>query len=426
MFQLKLMHQQLQEAGLRLGDSCSISPSQGKKKAFTLNRKKIDLISQHYRPKDLALAYIELPKHTLEKFHYRLELEESGHGKDRFFLRTIQGHPFWINGLAAKEAYVERADRLYIEDNKVHFSPFDLKEMLDRKLEHPILLEQSLLRSELNILITGETGTGKSYLAQRIHEKSEKRGSFVAINLASYNPQLIESELFGHKKGAFTGAIQDKIGAFAQAQHGTLFLDEVDSLPLEIQTKLLTFIDNKKFRKVGEVKEESIQTRLIFASGRPLEKLTEQGLFRRDLYFRLKSGHSVELSSLRNEVQKIKDACQKFALDNRVSFSFRLIEFYQTLAWPGNLRQLLGHLEKKRILTRSTKLDFDELDEELLLQSSDLMSLPTEDELISMDQYKLNYVKRALSLCEGNYSMTARKLQISEKTVRSLLNKEIS
>jgi ActR/RegA family two-component response regulator len=90
------------------------------------------------------------------------------------------------------------------------------------------------------------------------------------------------------------------------------------------------------------------------------------------------------------------------------------------------LRQLLGHLEKKRILTRSTKLDFDELDEELLLQSSDLMSLPTEDELISMDQYKLNYVKRALSLCEGNYSMTARKLQISEKTVRSLLNKEIS
>ncbi len=420
------MHQQLQEAGLRLGDSCSISSYQGKKKAFTLNRKKIDLISQQYRPKDLALAYIELPKHTQEKFHYRLELEEAGQGKDRFFLKTLEGHPFWINGLAAKEAYVERADRLYIEDNKFYFSPFDLKELMGRKLEHPVLLEHSLLQSELKILITGETGTGKSYLAQKIHEKSAKPGNFVAINLASYNPQLIESELFGHKKGAFTGATHDKIGAFAQAQHGTLFLDEIDSLPLDIQTKLLTFIDNKKFRRVGDVKEQSIQTRLIFASGKPLEKLIAKGQFRRDFYFRLKSGHSIELSSLRNEVQKIRDACQRFALESGVSFSVRLIEFYQTLAWPGNLRQLLGHLEKKRILSRSTKLDFDDLDEELLLQSSDLMSLPTEDALISMDQYKHNYVKRALRVCDGNFSMTARKLQISEKTVRNLLNREIS
>jgi transcriptional regulator with GAF, ATPase, and Fis domain len=426
MFQLKLMHQQLQEGGLRLGDSCSISPYHGKKKAFTLNRKKIDLISHHYRPGDLAMAYIELPKQNQEQFHYRLELEESGHGKDRFLLRTLEGHPFWINGLAAKEAYIERADRLYIEDNKLHFSPFDLKEMLERKLEHPILLEQSLLKSELKILISGETGTGKSHLAQLIHEKSEKRGSFVAINLASYNPQLIESELFGHKKGSFTGATTEKSGAFSQAQFGTLFLDEIDSLPLDIQTKLLTFIDNKRFRKVGEVREEAIQTRLIFASGRPLDKLVEHGHFRKDLYFRLKSGHSVELSSLRNDIQKIKDACQRFALENGVSFSHRLIEFYQTLAWPGNLRQLLGHLDKKKILSRSTKLDFDQLDEDLLLKSSDLMSLEPEDELISMDQHKANYVKRALSLCEGNYSKTARKLQISEKTVRSLLNREIS
>lgn len=425
MFQLKLMHQQLQEGGLRLGDSCSISPSQGKKKAFTLNRKRIDLVSQQYRPKDLAMSYIELPRHQ-ETFHYRLELEEAGHGKDRFSLRTLEGHPFWINGLAAKEAYVERADRLYIQDNKIYFAPFNLKEMLDRKLEHPILLEQSLLKSELKILITGETGTGKSHLAQKIHDKSERRGGFVAVNLASYNPQLIESELFGHKRGAFTGATQDKNGAFSQAQHGTLFLDEIDSLPLDIQTKLLTFLDNKKFRKVGEVKEETIHTRLIFASGRPLENLVEQGLFRKDLYYRMKSGHSLELTSLRNDVQKIKDACQRFALDNGVSFSLRLIEFYQTLAWPGNLRQLLGHLEKKKVLSRSTKLDFDDLDEELLLQSSDLMSLPSLDELIPMDQHKLNYVKRALSLCEGNYSLTARKLQISEKTVRSLLSREIS
>ncbi len=95
-------------------------------------------------------------------------------------------------------------------------------------------------------------GTGKSHLAGKIHEKSGRVGEFIAVNLSSFNPQLIESELFGHKKGAFTGAISDKAGAFSMAQNGSLFLDEIDSLPLELQTKLLTFIDNKKFRRVGD------------------------------------------------------------------------------------------------------------------------------------------------------------------------------
>ena len=166
-------------------------------------------------------------------------------------------------------------------------------------------MEQNLINSDLKILISGETGTGKSHLARKVHEKSGRLGEFVAINLSSFNPQLIESELFGHKKGSFTGAIHDKTGAFSMAKNGTLFLDEIDSLPLDLQTKLLTFIDNKKFRRVGDTKEESINTRLIFASGRPLEQLVEQGSFRKDLFFRLKSGHSVEMASLRNDIPRI-------------------------------------------------------------------------------------------------------------------------
>lgn len=414
MYQRKLMMDQIHASGLRIGDSCSIYPFHGRKKAFTLKSTKFDLISTHYRPQDLSMSYVELPKSESEQFHYRLELDE-----DRFVLKTLKGRAFWLNGFAAKEAYVERLDRLFIDDNKINFAPFGLGEVTSRQSEHPMLMEQNLINSDLKILITGETGTGKSHLARKVHEKSGRLGEFVAINLSSFNPQLIESELFGHKKGSFTGAIHDKMGAFSMAQNGTLFLDEIDSLPLDLQTKLLTFIDNKKFRKVGDTKEESIKTRLIFASGRALELLVEQGHFRKDLFFRLKSGHSVDIASLRNDIPRIKSSCQHFAMENQVTLSNRLLEFYQTLPWPGNLRQLLGHLEKKKILSRSFKLDFDSLDEELLLQSSDLMNIEEMQEILSMDKLKANYIKRALSLCEGNIAMAAKRLQVNEKTVRA-------
>jgi DNA-binding NtrC family response regulator len=215
------------------------------------------------------------------------------------------------------------------------------------------------------------------------------------------------------------------MGAFSLAQDGTLFLDEIDSLPIEIQTKLLTFIDNKKFRRVGDGRELSIRTRLIFASGRNLSALVDQGCFRKDLFYRLKSGHSVDMLSLRSDIQRIKDICQFYALEHEVTLSVKLVDFYLTLAWPGNLRQLLGHLDKKKILTKSRKLDFDHLDEELLLQSSDLMKLDgQEQEIIPIEDIKLNYIKRAVTLCDGNIAMASRKLQLNQKTVRGFLQKD--
>jgi transcriptional regulator with PAS, ATPase and Fis domain len=413
-----MLQDQIEQEGLRLGDSCSIIPIHGRRKAFTLNRCQIDLISSHYRPQNLSFHYIELPTLHPGHFHYRMELE-----RERFILKTLEGYPFWLNGLAAREAYIERSDRVYIDENKIHFAPYDLGELTQRHFDHPILEQERLMVSELRILIQGETGTGKTHLAHEIHKRSGRRGEFIAVNLSSFNPQLIESELFGHKKGAFTGAINDKKGAFAAAEGGTLFLDEIDSLPSEIQTKLLTFMDNKKFRRVGDLAETTINARLVFASGRSLEKLVEQNLFRRDFYYRLRSGTVVDLSSLRNDVKKIKEACDYFALKHGVSFSQRLIEFYQSLAWHGNYRELFGHLEKKKILSKTLKIDFDGQDEALMLQSSDIMSFERPLEIESMQKIKEKHLKRVLTLCEGNVALTARKLQLTEKTVRSLLKK---
>jgi transcriptional regulator of acetoin/glycerol metabolism len=423
MYYRKLLEQQINQAGLRLGDSCKIQPLQGKKKAFTLNRKCLDFISREYRPEGLSMSYIELPALYRESFHYRLETESAPGQEERYVLKTISGRPYWLNGLVAREAYLERSDQLYLGENKVQFNPFDLGAVVEKHFEHPILSEHKLMQSDLKVLIQGETGTGKTDLAQKIHQYSQRSGGFVAVNLSSFNPQLIESELFGHKKGAFTGAHHDKEGALALAEGGTLFLDEIDSLPVDLQTKLLTFIDNKKFRKVGDTKECRINTRLIFAAGTPLENLVQQGLFRRDFYYRLKSGFTVDLVALRNEPRKIKEGCQFYSLKYNVSLSERLLDFYLTLAWPGNFRQFFGHLDKKRILSRTTKLDFDQLDEELLLQSSDLLSLSEKADLVSMDEYKVQYAKKAFSMCEGNISMTAKKLALSEKTVRSLVSK---
>lgn len=422
MYQRNLLMKQIENEGLRIGDSCSIYPINGKKKAFTLNRNCIDLVSSHYRPGNLSMSYIELPKSDFNHFHYRLELDDKLNS-GRFVLRTLEGFPFWLNGFAAKEAYIERLDRLFIDENKINFNPFDLGESVNRETSHEILLEQSLLASDLKILIQGETGTGKTHLARKIHEKSGKPGNFISINLSSFNPQLIESELFGHKKGSFTGAVNDKKGAFSEAQGGTLFLDEIDSLPIDLQTKLLSFLDNNSFRRVGDVTEQQIRARLIFASGRSLETLVQQAVFRKDFYFRLKSGHTIQLAPLRNDSKRLKDACDSYCLIHFVSLSKRLTDFYETLAWPGNLRQLYGHLDKKRILTKGSKLDFDHLDEDLLLQSSDLTSLEAPADIIPMNELKEDYVKKAFGICEGNLALTARKLRITEKTVKSILQK---
>lgn len=412
MFRGKQLLSQLEATGVRVGDSCCVSPLSGHKKKYLLNRHSIDLITDE---KDAHVSRGRIIFAGQPDFHYRLELDPT----DRFVLKTIRGRPFSINGIAAREAFVERSDRIYVEDHKLSFDSVDRREPI--VLGHPALKNSHLVESDLNILIQGETGTGKSHLALQIHELSLRRGRFVAVNLSSYNPMLIESELFGHRKGSFTGAVSDREGAFAFADNGTLFLDEIDSLPMDLQTKLLTFLDNKTYRRVGETTTREIRTRLIFASGQSLEELVDKTRFRRDLFFRIKSGQTLQLEPLRDRPELIQDACDYFSAKNDLSFAPRLIEFYAGLPWPGNLRQLFGHLEKKRILNRGSKLDFDVADEELILQSSDLLELP--EKMLTMEECKLQHLKATLVACNGNVALAAQKLCISPRTARAMLKR---
>jgi len=415
----KMIRKQLDQQGLRLGDSFEIWPWGGRKKVIPLKRTCLDFVAGDFRPSDLSHSYIELDSSLNHQFHFRLQLDEKL-SMPRFSLKSLSGHPFWVNGLVTKEAYLERADQVVIDDHRMQFNSVSLSDWSKNFFDHPVLKEERILHSDLSILLEGETGTGKTYLAEKIHIKGERSGSWVHLNLSALSPQLIESELFGHCKGAFTGAVRDHAGAIKLASNGTLFIDEVDSLPLDLQAKLLLFLDNHKIRPVGGDHESLINTRLIFASGKNLEHLVQKGLMRKDFYYRLKMGMTINLSPLRNNPEQIKFFCQKYALDTKCSFTEKLLEFYLSLPWPGNIRQLKSHLEKKRVLSKSIKLDFDDYDQALLEQTSDIGSFVS-DEIESLEEIKRKYVERALIICHGQISLAARKLNIHPKTIKALM-----
>lgn len=416
------------EAGISLSDEVHIEPIFGKKKTKLLNRTQIDLIADHFSNKEKFIYFWELPTLKNDRSHLTLKLiyPESVEPKDdngRFILVSNTDLPFKINGNYSYFSFLQNGDRVQMGNNILTFTHRRISgQDLNSLDEHPILSNDSFLKSDLSLLIEGQTGTGKSHLAKRIHELSKCRGEFVHLNLSALSANLLESELFGHVKGAFTGAIGDKKGAFCQSQHGTLFLDEIDSLPLEIQTKLLVFLDHKKIRAVGDSRDKVIHNRLIFASGKKLKKLVEAGLMRKDFYYRISSSMEIELNSLKDDPQKIQSICTQYALGHSIVISNRLIEFYSTLPWPGNIRQLIEHLNKKRKLSVSRKIEFDKYDEGLIENGFALK------EINDCHEFDLKKIKRvcalrALHFHDGNIKKASTLLKVSPNTLRSVVGK---
>ncbi len=280
--------------------------------------------------------------------NFRLVLDSTG-------FRLIGVQDFFINGTYCKDALIQDGDRVEIDQNVLIFRS---------KKSNSLIENKSYADIPLSILLIGETGTGKTRLARKIHDDSGRKGAFVHVSLASFSESLIESEIFGHKKGAFTGAVSDKLGAIKQSKGGTLFLDEIDSIDKNIQTKLLLFLDTYKFRAVGSDHESKVDTKLIFASSRPLQTLLADESFRKDFYYRIDGSYKVRLDPLREDQEKVYEICSQFEKERFVSIDRRLISFYQNYQWPGNIRQLLHHLEKKYLFNKK-RLTFDHLDQSL-------------------------------------------------------------
>ncbi|MEI8348301.1 MAG: sigma 54-interacting transcriptional regulator, partial [Pseudomonadota bacterium] len=263
----------LHKRGLRPGDNMIISPMQGNQRVLTLKYAQYNISSSDGHQVEQKFGEIRLPMLPGHIFEFSLilcrsHLDPLSDTEARYFLRANSSLPFRLNGSFSYFSFLERGDQVMVGLNKMHFTPPGESDNHQQQLlNNPILSDENLLRSDMSILLEGETGTGKTFLAKKIHEYARRPGRLVHLNLSSFSTQLLESEIFGHIKGAFTSAINSKRGALLEADRGTLFLDEIDSLNWEIQTKLLLFLDSKEVRPVGGDRAQQVDVRLIFASG---------------------------------------------------------------------------------------------------------------------------------------------------------------
>jgi transcriptional regulator with GAF, ATPase, and Fis domain len=282
---------------------------------------------------------------------------------------------------------------------------------------------ESVAPTHSTVLLLGETGTGKELLASALHDLSPRRGrAFVKVNCAAISPSLIESELFGHEKGAFTGALQRRVGRFELAQGGTLFLDEIGELPLDAQAKLLRVVEEREIERVGGTKTIPIDVRIICATNRNLEAEVQAKRFRVDLFYRLKVFpiHVPPLRERRDDVPLLVDvfvralAMQLGHVSNGVDeTALALLCSYH---WPGNIRELHNVLERAVILARGRLIRPEDLPD--LNVPSDAGDVPAEDALKPrVDLFERSLIEDALRNSGGNQSEAARNLHVSRATL---------
>ncbi len=233
-------------------------------------------------------------------------------------------------------------------------------------------LIHQVANTEVNILILGESGTGKEVVARNIHDFSQKSNRpFVALNCGAIPSELLESELFGHEKGAFTGAITTRIGRFELAEKGTLFLDEIGDMPLAMQIKLLRVLQEKRFERVGSNKSIQTNVRIIAATNKNLEKAIQEGLFREDLYYRLHV-FPIEMPALRDRREDIPDLVNSISqkLNQPINFSKEVMNCFHYYDWPGNIRELSNIIERLSITHSNQEIMVEHLPEKYLIKTN--------------------------------------------------------
>jgi len=297
-------------------------------------------------------------------------------------------------------------------DNMVGSSP---------KMRKVFDLVRRVARSSSTVLLQGPNGTGKDLVAHAIHNHSPRaQGPFLAVNCGAIPESLIESELFGYEKGAFTGANNRHLGSFETADHGTVFLDEIGELPMNMQVKLLRVLENRCFTRVGGTEEVKIDVRVIAATNRDLKEMVAQGKFREDLFYRL-NVVDITLPALKERPEDIpllvarfiKDTCEKNGFSERkiTPAAMRLLERH---SWPGNVRELRNVIERMVVISEDDTLDVDDMPESLQSQPAAALAIPP---VGTIEELEKAQILAMLKTCNGNISEAARRLGISRRTL---------
>ncbi|WP_010182196.1 sigma-54-dependent transcriptional regulator [Aquimarina agarilytica] len=292
-----------------------------------------------------------------------------------------------------------------------------------KALQQVLLIIEKVAKTDVNVLITGENGTGKELFARELHYNSQRNNAvFVNVDMGSISENLFESELFGHVKGSFTDAKEDRIGKFEAAHGGTLFLDEIGNLSLPMQAKLLSAIQNRSIVRVGSNKEIPIDIRLVCATNSNLEQCVRAGTFREDLLYRINTIH-VEVPALRHRERDIvqiadfylksfTEKYQKKDVSLHVNTKNKLLQY----AWPGNIRELKHCMERAVILNSGTTLNANDFN----LHQNNTFSAQNP---IRLDEMELIMIEKALHEHDGNYSAAASQLGITRQTLYNKLKK---
>ena len=310
-----------------------------------------------------------------------------------------------------------------LEKKVGHTYSFDSVLGDSKALKDAVSLARKVSGTDVPVLLTGETGTGKEVFAQAIHYNSKRaKQNFVAVNCSSFSKELLESEMFGHKAGSFTGALKDKKGLFEEADNGTIFLDEIGEMAFELQAKLLRILETGEYIKIGDTKPTRVNVRVVAATNRNLPEEITAGRFREDLFYRL-SVFQIHLPPLRERAGDVRILAKAFVKD----FSVRLarpvteitpafLEALEQQPWKGNIRELRNVIERSLIVCESERLDVADLPLDIqnthYVQSDE--TTPGSFELSAMER---RHIARVLEYTKGNKTEAARLLKIGLTTL---------
>jgi DNA-binding NtrC family response regulator len=323
-----------------------------------------------------------------------------------------------------------------LKENLQREYSFDNIISADNKMQDAFRMITKVLDNDITVLIQGESGTGKELIARAIHfNGNRKNAQFVVVNCASIPRELLESELFGHEKGAFTGAHQRKIGKFELAKGGTIFLDEIGEMEMSLQAKILRVIQQKEFERVGGNEVIKTDVRIISATNRDLKLAVDNKQFREDLYYRL-SSFPIHIPPLRERKGDIVVLINHFVehfnqkLNKKIKgVSKPALKIIYDYDWPGNVRELENMLERCIILTDKEVVDLDVLPSNLALNTSGMnvsgngVLFGDDSPIIPFEKLKEEAIRHALKSTEGNIVEAARKLKIGRATLYRLMDR---
>ncbi len=296
-----------------------------------------------------------------------------------------------------------------------------------KRMERLLEIAQTIAPTQSTALIQGESGTGKELIAKRIHKLSKRRGKpFVEVNCGALPPNLLESQLFGHERGSFTGAVQRQLGLFEIADEGTIFFDEIGEMSLDMQVKLLRVLQFREFRRIGGSEVIKVDVRVIAATNKDLNVEVKKMNFRADLFYRL-NVICLNVPPLRERPEEIPDLvsffCERLAVEQdleRKGFTDAALQRLQKYCWNGNVRELENAVERLILLARGDTIEADDVEEHLdgsVVLSPESPFSPT----LTLDDVKKLHIARVLEMNDGNKMKTARILEINVKTLYNLI-----